>query len=407
MKDNDRGRESRVRKELFWGIFGVILTIALIILGIYLNNRYDLESITQFGLLGMFIFAFIASSLFSLSPMPMPYWIVTIWLPSILAPYYGIWAAVWVTLVTAIAATLGQFITFMIGYGGRSSSEKLTQRFSPQMYKEAESWIKKIGSRAVFWMTLIPNPINLPMTIAIALLRYPPYKFLFYSFTGLLIRSAILAFAGYYFWDIVGGWVKAYINGGLTASPFFIVVMVLTGTILAICIWQLIIWMLEIRDKNHKYRAALNFAKKIGKPLLVVGGPWGVKSFRRIFNKPAHGSGDVCLDIDQRAVTGHPCAVVASCTDIPFADKTFGAVFSSHVMEHMPTTQAAKQALEEMKRVGESIFIAYPSRQSIAAWIIREHHIWVWQKGKKTFLKQRGHKASREHVIVETGNEGN
>ena len=98
----------------------------------------------------------------------------------------------------------------------------------------------------------------------------------------------------------------------------------------------------------------------------------------------------------------HPCAVVASCTDIPFSDKSFGAVFSSHVLEHMPTTQMAEQALAEMNRVAGSVFIAYPSRQSIAAWIISDHHIWVWQKGGKTLLKQRKDRVHKEHYFVKT-----
>jgi membrane protein DedA with SNARE-associated domain len=402
MKYDGREKESKTRRELFWGLLGVVLTIALIILGIYLNDRFDLDHVNQYGLVGMFIFAFIASSLFSIAPIAMPYWIVTIWLPSLLAPQFGIWAAVWVMLVTAVAATLGQFITFMIGYGGRSLSKKLTQRISLELYDEAEAWIKKAGSKAVFLMTLFPNPLNLPMTIAVALLKYPPYKFLLYSFTGLLLRSAILAFSGYYFIDILGNWIEKYRTEGFTSSPLFIVALVVVGIILAIGIWQLIIWMLEIRDKNRKYRAALDTAKKNGKPLLVIGGPWGVKSFRRLLNKPAHGNGDVCLDIDRRALGSHPCAVVASCTDIPFSDKAFGAVFSSHVLEHMLTTQAAKQALAEMNRVAGSVFIAYPSRQSIAAWIIRDHHIWIWQKGEKTLLKQRKDKGHRGHHIVET-----
>jgi len=46
----------------------------------------------------------------------------------------------------------------------------------------------------------------------------------------------------------------------------------------------------------------------------------------------------------------------------------------------------AEQALSEMNRVAGAVFIAYPSRQSLAAWIIRDHHIWVWQKDGKTIL---------------------
>jgi SAM-dependent methyltransferase len=158
----------------------------------------------------------------------------------------------------------------------------------------------------------------------------------------------------------------------------------------AIAIWQLVVWMIETRDKNRKYRAACGSARAGGKPLLVVGGPWGRKSARHWFNKPAHGGGDVCLDIERRAIEGHPCAVLASVTHVPFRDGTFGAVFASHLLEHLPTVGDARQALKELHRVAGAVYVVCPSRQSIAAWVIPEHHLWVWQDGERTFLKQRG-----------------
>ena len=169
-----------------------------------------------------------------------------------------------------------------------------------------------------------------------------------------------------------------------------VVLYVILAILGAVGIWQFIVWMGEIRDKNRQYRAADDYARKMGKPLLVVPGPWGVKSARRWFNKPAHGGGDVCLDIDRRAVYGHPCAVVGDVTNIPFADNTFGAAFASHLLEHMPTLGDAVRALDELNRVAEAVFIAYPSRQSFAGWLVPEHSLWVWQKGDKIYLKQRG-----------------
>jgi len=46
--------------------------------------------------------------------------------------------------------------------------------------------------------------------------------------------------------------------------------------------------------------------------------------------------------------------------------------------------------------VAEAVFIVYPYRQSIAAWVIPEHHLWVWQKGDKMYLKQRGMSGNEE-----------
>ena len=391
------------KKEIIFGVLGIVLTITLGFLAVHFSNELkNLESVSRYGLAGMFLLAFITCSALSITPFAIPYWAVTLTLPTILAPRYGIWAPVFVALVTAIAACLGQFITYMIGYGGRTFSEKLSRRLSPQTYDRSVNWMKRSGSWAVFFMTLIPNPINLPMTITVALLKYPPLKFLLFSFLGIGLRSLLIAFSGYYGIDIINQWIIGFSRQGFVTSPVTVVVLVLTVILFAVFIWQIIVWINELRDKNQKYQAAYDYAQKTGKPLLVIGGPWGVKAYRRLLDKPAHGDGDVCLDIDRRALEGHPCAVVASCTDIPFTDKSFGAIFSSHVLEHMPTTQMAEQALSEMNRVAESVFIAYPYRQSIAAWIIRDHHIWVLQKDGRTFFQPRKGRVPREHHIVKT-----
>ncbi len=167
------------------------------------------------------------------------------------------------------------------------------------------------------------------------------------------------------------------------------VLFVIPGVCLAAGVWQLVVWLGEIRDKNRKYKAADSRALKSHKPLLVVGGPWGKKRFRYWLNKPAHGGGDVCLDINRQAIGDHPKGVMANVTHLPFTDKSFGAVFVSHLLEHLPGLDEANKAMVELDRVAEAVFIAYPSRQSITAWVMPDHHLWVWQKGEATYFKQR------------------
>ena len=169
------------------------------------------------------------------------------------------------------------------------------------------------------------------------------------------------------------------------------VVSLVVGICVGLGGWQLFVWVGETRDKNKKYEAARTYALERNKPLLVAGGPWGISRRRRwLIRTPAHGNGDVCLDIDRRALGNHPQGVIANVTHIPFSDKSFGAVFSSHLLEHLPTVDAAKKALDELNRVAEAVFIVYPFRQSIAGWVIPDHHLWVWQKDNTTYLKQRG-----------------
>ncbi|MDP2918984.1 MAG: VTT domain-containing protein [Dehalococcoidia bacterium] len=385
-----------------WSTREIILTllggvVAVVVVALAIANRdkiTDTSVIANYGLLSMFVLAFLAASPLSITMVPVPYWIVTLVLPGMLEAKYGIMSPVFVGLTSAVGSIAGQFITFMVGYGGGGLSRKLSARFNSGLYVKATDWIKRWGSWTVFFMSVTANPLHLPMTVAVATMKYPPHKYLFFGLLGGSIRSVAVAFIGYF-------GIVSLLNIGGVGEMFVRVLIVFAGVILLTVVWQLTVWMFEIRDKNRKYRAALAAAKKAGKQLLVIGGPWGVQPLRRIFNKPAHGGGDVCLDVDRRAVEGVTCPVVASGTNIPFADKTFGAVFLSHVLEHMPTIEEARQTLGEMNRVADSVFIVYPSRQSIAAWIIREHHVWVWQKNGNTYLEQRGKKRHGEKIVVE------
>jgi membrane protein DedA with SNARE-associated domain len=384
--------------DMLFGMLGLAITIALAVVAIaYREEITDTEYVARYGLLGILVIAFIAASAFSVTAIPVPYWVLTFTLPSVLAGTYGIWAPVWVGLFAAAGATLGQLITFIIGYGGRGLSEKLSSRFSPALFEKAKVWMKRWGDWAVFFMSVTANPLHLPMTLAISSLRYPMYRFIIFGFIGQLIKSMVLSFSGYYSLT----WILNILGFNDAVIIAFIII---AGVVILLALWQLIVWILETQDKNRKYKAAEASAKKSGKPLLVIGGPWGVQPARRLLNMPAHGEGDVCLDIDRRALEGHRCPVVASVTDIPFADKAFGAVFLSHVLEHLPTPDDARRALQEMQRVAEVVYIVYPSRQSIAAWVIKEHRLWVWQAGTKIHLLQRRMRGKREKLVVETAN---
>ena len=170
-----------------------------------------------------------------------------------------------------------------------------------------------------------------------------------------------------------------------------VLLYVILGILAVLIIWQLAVWIYEINYKNRQIRMALSFTHKQHKPLLVAGGPWGGRSLRRLVKMPAHIMGDVSIDICRGAVEGHPNGIVATVTKLPFPDKIFGAALASHLLEHLNSSKEAKQALAELQRVADSVFIAYPTRQSLAAWIIPDHHLWVWQKGDTIFLKQRFH----------------
>lgn len=195
------------KKELGLGTLAILATVGLCVTAFfYKDELMNTEELASYGLLGVLVVSFIAGSTFSITAIPVPYWAMVIMLPSLIADQWGVLAPVWVGLLAGLGASLGQFITFMIGYGSRTISEKITNKFSSRFYDRAIGVAERHGSLAVFLMSLIPNPIHLPMSIAIAALHYPPHKFFLFSFLGTGLKSLILAFCGYYGLNSLFSW---------------------------------------------------------------------------------------------------------------------------------------------------------------------------------------------------------
>ena len=187
------------KKEIYLGVLAIVFTIVLCAAAIYYkDDLMNIDYMAGYGLLGLLIISFIASSTFSITAVPLPFWLLVLTLPSIISSQWGILAPVWVGLTTAVGIALGQLLTFMIGYGSRSLSERVTAKFNNRYYNRAMDWARRHGSWAVFIMSAIFNPIHLPMTLAIAALRYPPYKFFIYSLLGASVKSLFVAFCGYF-----------------------------------------------------------------------------------------------------------------------------------------------------------------------------------------------------------------
>jgi SAM-dependent methyltransferase len=156
--------------------------------------------------------------------------------------------------------------------------------------------------------------------------------------------------------------------------------------LLSLLAWQAKVGWDQVRERDDKYANAWRTARESGKPMLVVGGPYGSPVSGGLFKLKAHGCGDICLDIDPRACTGCE-TVVADVRDIPFPDRYFGSALASHVIEHLPSINDAVQALNELYRVADEVFIASPSKQSVIAWFIPGHRLWVKQDTSGIWLE--------------------
>jgi len=192
------------RRRLPWkgitlGVLTVAVTVALCVVVIYYKDALmSVVHIEKYGLLGVFIFAFIAGSVVNFIATPFPYWLLVFTVPSLLAPSWGALAPLWVGLISALGASLGQLLTFMVGYSGSRIYHKFTVNINNRFYNRCIGWAQRHGSWAVFAMSALFNPVHLPMTLAIAALRYPPLKFFVFSLLGNLVKSLFIAYCGYF-----------------------------------------------------------------------------------------------------------------------------------------------------------------------------------------------------------------
>ena len=186
-------------RDITLGVLSLILTILLCFAAIYYRDYLlGAKYVATYGLLGMLVVAFLGGSLLSMIAIPVPYWLLVFTLPSILAPQFQIGAPILVGVISGLGASLGQLLTFMLGYGSRDLSQKLAYKVNRGLYDRAMNWANRHGSLAVFLMSAIINPFHLPMTIAMASLRYPVWKFLLFSLLGNVVKSLFIAFCGYF-----------------------------------------------------------------------------------------------------------------------------------------------------------------------------------------------------------------
>lgn len=151
--------------------------------------------------------------------------------------------------------------------------------------------------------------------------------------------------------------------------------------------WQALVSIGEYSERKQVYVQARTYANSVGKPLLVVG----------TTNVPMdYPCGDVSLDADPFA-RGNRCVntIVADVRNIPYPDGYFGAVFISHVLEHLATVEDVELAIHEASRVADKVFVVGPSRLNLYAWVLPDHLLWVWQEGDVLYAEQRQDRMSQ------------
>ncbi len=159
---------------------------------------------------------------------------------------------------------------------------------------------------------------------------------------------------------------------------------------------ELASWLIRMRKRDTLYRKALAIARRRGRPLLVVGKPFGwdkskdAGSWVPWSKTGAHPCGDVTLDI--RGVPECPVSIAADASDLSHIPSgTFGAVFVSCTLEHIDNLKGAWSELHRVSTLkGESpaVFVVHPQPWSFFAHL-EPSHKWVISKADQGQLKAR------------------
>jgi membrane protein DedA with SNARE-associated domain len=157
-----------------------------------------INTINRYSVIGVLAISLVACSPISMTAIPIPYLFMIFTLPTVLADKWGIFAPIWVGAAAAFGATMGQALTFMIGYGSRNVSENLFSKISEKAYNKAVTWIKRFGNTAVFAISAVPNPVHLPITLALGAVKFSPRNWVLLSLAGNLVKCMVIAFAGYF-----------------------------------------------------------------------------------------------------------------------------------------------------------------------------------------------------------------
>ncbi|MCD6359160.1 MAG: VTT domain-containing protein [Dehalococcoidia bacterium] len=166
-----------------------VITLILTIVGFIglsmLTLRFtpNLEKLSQYGYLGVFLISLISSA--------------TIFVPlpgmSVILTAATIWNPILVALIASVGYTLGEITAYYAGRGGRAMIIKTHQ----EAYEKAEGWMEHYGGLTIFLFAFIPVFLFDMAGIAAGALGFPLKKFLLYCWIGRLPRSFIEIYLGF------------------------------------------------------------------------------------------------------------------------------------------------------------------------------------------------------------------
>ena len=170
------------RREAIVGGLSLTITIALCI--IIVQHRGYLGEIRNWGYLGCFIINTLASGTLAVPGLGI---LVTFTLGGVLNPAV-------VGAVAGIGEAIGAVGAYFTGYGGRG----LFRDSNGALYTRFNHILQRHGSKAIFLMASVLNPVYYFFAVFMGMLRFGPTRFFLMTWAGRTVKNMVLAYLGYF-----------------------------------------------------------------------------------------------------------------------------------------------------------------------------------------------------------------
>jgi membrane protein DedA with SNARE-associated domain len=169
-------------REVLITTLSLAATIALCV--IIVCHRDYLAQIEQYGYLGCFVLNVLSGATVVAPGLSI---LVTFTLAGVLTP----------SIVGALAGAgeaIGAVTPYLIGYGGhnllRDNNKRAYVRFSNALHRH--------GSKVVFFMASVFNPVYYPFAVFLGMLHFGLLKFFLLTWVGRTIKDMSVAYLGYF-----------------------------------------------------------------------------------------------------------------------------------------------------------------------------------------------------------------
>ena len=170
------------KKNFYLSGLALVITLFFCVAVVYYWEYVN--QVQGYGYLGIFIISLLAGSIMLI---PLPYAAVVFTLGGVLNPAL-------VGVASGLGASIGAITIYLAGYGGHS----LLPNVNNSLYSRLMNWVQRRGSVAVFIMSAVFNPLFIPMTIAMGMLRFRLWKFFLLCWAGFTVKSLAIAYCGYF-----------------------------------------------------------------------------------------------------------------------------------------------------------------------------------------------------------------